>query len=74
MAGGDDLVVQRLELAHDAPVQHDGRALRRARARERRAEAAGGAGDEDYAVVQRCDGWRRVGDDGHVRAESSGPR
>ena len=51
MAGGDDFVVERFELAHDAAVQHDGGA---ARARRRSAsgatEAAGGAGDQDRAA------------------------
>ena len=49
MPGRDDLVVERLELAHDATVQHDGRAARGAGERERAAEATGGAGDEDCA-------------------------
>ena len=39
MAGADDLVVERLELAHDASVQHDRGALRRAGERQRRARA-----------------------------------
>ena len=36
MPGRDDLVVERLELAHDAPVQHDGGAARGAGERQRR--------------------------------------
>ena len=45
MLRGDDLVVERFELAHDASVQDHRGALRGARARERRAEAAARAGD-----------------------------
>ena len=50
VAGRDDLVVQRFELAHDPAVQHDRRAGGGAGARERRAEAAGGSGDQDHAA------------------------
>ncbi len=67
MPGRDDLVVERLELAHDAPVQHDRRAARRAGERERAAEAAGGAGDQDRAageIGRRAERGQRGQDSG----------
>ena len=60
LSGRDDLVVERLELAHDAPVQHDRRAARGAGERQRPAEPAGGAGDHDDAPRQ-IDGGRGTG-------------
>ena len=71
MPGRDDLVVERFELAHDAPVQHDGRAVRGAGERERPAEPAGRAGDEDHAAGERvgCGARRRKGSGiGEVRS------
>ena len=50
MSRGDDLVVERLELAHDAAVQDDGRAPRRTRERDRLPEAARRAGDQNGAT------------------------
>ena len=60
MLRGDDLVVERFELAHDAPVQDHRGAQRRAGARQRRAEAAAGAGDRgsrDRAARRWEVGW-----------------
>ena len=60
-ACGHDLVVQRLEPAHDAAVQHDGRAVRREGEGQRAAEAAGRAGDEDDATGEVGAGFEAGG-------------
>jgi hypothetical protein len=49
VAGRDDLVVELLEGRDRPAVQHDGGAARGACARERRADAAGRAGDQHDA-------------------------
>ena len=58
MPGRDDLVVERLELAHDAAMQHDGGAARRAGERQRATETAGRAGDQDRAPGEVDGGCR----------------
>jgi hypothetical protein len=55
----DDLVVERFELTHDAAVEHDRRATRCARARERVAETARRAGDQDDALREINVQWIR---------------
>ena len=72
VTGGDDLVVDRLELADDAPVQHDGRAARGARERERPAEAAGRTGDHDCAAGQVDVTGEGGGGQGHGAREGFG--
>ena len=47
VAGRDDLVVERFELAHDAAVQHDRRAAAQRRPARGPAKTAARAGDED---------------------------
>ncbi len=56
VSGVDDLVVERFELAHDASVQHDGRALRRAGEREHSSQPAARAGDERHPAVEQSAG------------------
>ena len=52
MSGRHDLVVDRLQLAHDAPVQHDCGPARGAGEREGLAEPARSAGYHDHAAGQ----------------------
>ena len=56
VSGGDDLVVERFELAHDATMQHDGRALRRAGEGEHASQSAAGTGNEHDAAVEQSAG------------------
>ena len=69
MTGRRDFVVKRVEPAFDPAMQHHRRSLRRAGAGQRRAEASGGAGDENHAIRERVAGFDRRGG-----GERHGPR
>jgi hypothetical protein len=56
VSGADDFVVERFQLAHDASVQYDGRALRRAGERQRSSKSAARTGHERHPAVEQSAG------------------
>ena len=72
MPGSDNLVVDRLELAHDASVQHDRGALSSTCQGQRAPETAAGARDEDGATGEINGGRSGGGGQRHWGSEFVG--